>query len=79
MEERLKTITETIEGYPIKDLKWKPIDSIITGLVKCPIMGREDRHEGYISFQWRSNGKPFKMIDRGRIDLTLNIPRHERS
>ena len=79
MNRWLLTITNTTEGYEVKNLIWKPIDSIITGLVKCPIMGRIDRHEGFVSFQWRTNGKPFKMQDRSRIDLTLNIPRHERS
>lgn len=49
-------IKETIAGYPVKDLRWNPVDSIYIGLVKCPIWGRLSLHDGYIAVTWRKNG-----------------------
>lgn len=74
MQEIANTITATIEGYHVKNVKWDGISNIYVGLVKCPIRGRENLHDGYISATWRRNGF---YIDKGkgkRPDLKLNIP-----
>lgn len=55
-EEFLNSITETVEGYPVKNLVWKPIDNLIRGLVKDPITGNENLHGGYVTANWNRNG-----------------------
>jgi hypothetical protein len=52
----LKHITETIEGYEVKDLRYKPVDNIIRGFVKCPIWGKKTLHNGFVVCVWRTNG-----------------------
>ena len=54
-QEQINTIKETIEGYLVKDLKWNQLDNILVGLVKCPIIGRDNLHDGYVVCQWRKN------------------------
>jgi len=71
MEEFINDIKETNEGYPVKDLRWLPLDNIIVGLVKCPIWGRDTIHNGYISCKWRKNGSCIK--EKNRPDLKLKI------
>lgn len=71
-KEELSLITETTSGYPVKDLRWLPIDNIIVGLVKDPILGKANLHDGYISGAWRKNGSPTNRI-KGCEDLTLKI------
>ncbi len=71
-QDYLNTITETITGYPIKNLRWLKVDNIITGLVKDPVWGKENLHGGYISAQWTRKGIPTNKI-KGREDLKLNI------
>ena len=66
-----KEITQTVEGYPVKDLRWLPLDNVIVGLVKCPIHGRENLHDGFVSCKWRKNGSCIK--DKNRPDLKLKI------
>ena len=68
----LDKITQTIEGYEVKDLRWLPVDNIIVGLVKCPIWGRPNLYEGFVSVQWTRQGKPIKGA-KGRKDLILNL------
>ena len=70
--ELLPTITHTIEGYPVRNLKWNQLDNIIVGQVKDPILGRETFNEGYIVCQWRKNGFATNKF-KGREDLKLNI------
>ena len=70
--EFINNITETIEGYPIKNLKWNQLDNIIVGMVKCPIIGNENLHEGYIICQWRKNGSATNRF-KGREDLYLKL------
>ena len=65
-------ITQTTNGYQIKSLKWNPVDNIIVGMVKCPLIGRINLHEGYVCCQWKRNGKPTNNF-KGREDLTLQI------
>lgn len=67
----LDKITQTVEGYPVKDLRWLPVDNIIVGLVKCPVWGRENLHGGYVTCKWRRSGTNIK--DKTRIDLNLII------
>lgn len=71
MEERLKSITETVYGYKVKNLRWLPMDNIIVGLVKCPLIGNPKLHDGYISNKWRANGTNIK--ERFRNDLNLKM------
>lgn len=70
----LKQITQTIEGYPVKDLRWLPLDNIIVGLVKCPYMGKPTLNEGYVSGMWKRNGSPTNKI-KGFDHLYLDIPK----
>jgi hypothetical protein len=71
----LDTITETVEGYPIKDLVWKPTDNIIRGLVKCPVTGRESFNNGFVVATWRKNGSltpKYGGADRSDLYLKIN-------
>lgn len=71
-ETQLKSIINTIEGYPVKDLRWKPLDNIIVGLVKCPITGRDNLNDGYVSCTWKKNGSvTLKFGGYNRKDLYL--------
>lgn len=72
MTELIKDINQTTEGYPVKDLRWLPVDNIIVGLVKDPVWGRAELHEGYVACKWRKNGTCVK--EKNRPDLKLNIP-----
>ena len=71
-QEDLDTITETATGIPVKNLRWLPIDNIITGLVKCPVLGKPNFREGYVSGQWKRNGTPTNTI-KGMDELKLEI------
>lgn len=71
-EKQLKDITTTIEGYPVRNLKWNQIDNIIVGQVKDPIIGKPSFLDGYITVQWRKNGKPTNTY-KGREDLQIKI------
>lgn len=68
----LDTITKTVEGYPVKNLRWLVVDNIIVGQVKDPVWGREKLHDGFISGQWTRKGVPTNKI-KGRKDLALEI------
>lgn len=72
MQEFITNISKTSDGYPVKDLKWNQRDNIIVGMVKCPILGRDNLHDGYISCQWKRNGYATNLF-KGRKDLKLNI------
>lgn len=72
IEELLKDIKETTEGYEVRNLKWNKLDNIIVGQVKCPVLGRENYLDGFITCQWRKNGKPTNFY-KGREDLTLKF------
>ena len=74
MNEIIKNITQTIEGYPVKDLRWLPIDNIIVGLVKDPILSNPKLNKGYSACTWKRNGKPtYKYGGGNRTDLILNM------
>jgi hypothetical protein len=49
--EFVKTITQTVEGYPVKNLKWNTLDNIFVGQVKCPVTGRDTFNDGYVVCQ----------------------------
>jgi hypothetical protein len=70
MQDILNTINKTKNGYEVKDLRFLPVDNIIVGLVKCPILGRANLREGFICVQWTTKGKPLR-INKGREDLIL--------
>lgn len=69
--EDLSKITHTIENYPVKDLRFLPIDNIIVGLAKCPYANQQLR-DGYISVQWKLNGSPLNK-NKGREYLRLKL------
>lgn len=71
-QEYLNTITHTATGYPVKSLRWLKTDNIITGLVKCPVWGKQNLHGGFISGMWTTKGIPTNKI-KGRNDLKLEI------
>ena len=71
MEEIVKTITQTVEGYPIKNIKWNERDNLIVGQVKCPIIGNPKLHDGYVTLTWRKNGTCIR--EKNRPDLKLLI------
>lgn len=68
----LPTITHTIDGYCVKQLKYNKRDNILVGLVKCPIIGNDKFNDGFICAQWRTNGSPTNTF-RNRRDLFLKI------
>ena len=70
--EELLKIKETVDGQPVKDLRWLPTDNVITGLVKDPILGKPHINDGFVSGQWRKDGTPTNRI-KGRTELKLSI------
>ena len=64
--ETLALITETVDGYKVRNLRWLPTDNIITGLVECPMLKK------VVSGQWRSSGTATNTI-KGRKELNLKI------
>jgi hypothetical protein len=70
----LNSITETVDGTPVKDLVWKPTDNIIRGLVKCPVTGRDNFNNGFVVCTWRANGSvTIKYGGKARLDMYLKI------
>jgi hypothetical protein len=73
-KEQLIQITETVDGYAVKDLTWLPLDNVIRGLVKCPVVGKETLHGGYVVATWRKNGSLMPRYGGNtRTDLYLKI------
>lgn len=70
-EDIIKNITQTVEGYPVKNLKFNQLDNILVGQVLCPIIGKLNLHGGYITLTWRRNGSCIK--EKNRPDLKLEI------
>ena len=71
-QEVLNSITQTTTGYPVRGLRWKAVDCIIVGQVKCPVIGKEGFNDGYVSCAWRKNGKPTN-FNKGNEDFILEI------
>jgi hypothetical protein len=71
-QEELDKITETINGYPVKNLLYKKNARIITGQVKDPINLFPHLHDGYVGASWNVNGYPQK-LNKGRNDLRLKM------
>ena len=65
-------VTETVEGYPIKDLRLIPLDNIITGFVRCPIYSKPNLHEGWVTIQWNVKGFPIKKY-KGMPEYKINL------
>ena len=75
-KEDLILITETVGLYAVKDLTWLPLDNVIRGLVKCPVVGKETLHGGYVVATWRKNGSLMPRYGGNtRTDLYLKIIR----
>jgi hypothetical protein len=72
VEEKLKTITHTIGGYEVKDLRFKKTDNIIVGRVKDPINPFPKLHEGYVSCIWNTTGFP-QRFNKGRNDMRIEL------
>lgn len=71
-QEELDKITETIGGYPVKNLLYKKNGRFITGQVKDPINLFPHLHDGYVGASWNVNGYPQK-LNKGRNDLRLKM------
>jgi len=71
--ENLNKITETLGGYPIKDLRYNQRDNVFVGRVQDPICGRPTLHEGYVVVVWRKNGKVEPRYGKDRTDLEIDI------
>jgi hypothetical protein len=67
----LEHITETIEGYEVKNLRYKAVDNILVGLVKDKDYGKESNNY-FVSCVWTRQGKPIK-LNKGRTELILKI------
>jgi hypothetical protein len=53
--EKLLKITETVDGYQVKDLKHKPVDNILVGFVRDVVGGQPNR-DYWVCVCWRLNG-----------------------
>jgi len=74
VEDKLEQIIRTIGGYEVKELRYKPLDRLILGFVKCPIWGKKELHNGYIAVAWRRNGNVLERYGgKDREDLNLKI------
>ena len=74
MENILEKINNTIGGYEVKGLRYKPLDRLIVGFVKCPIWGKPTHNNGYVSVVWRRNGNVLERYGgKDRNDLNLKI------
>ena len=70
----IENITQTVEGYPVKDLSYKPVDNIITGRVQCPVTGKPSLHDGYVTCVWNYKGSPLDRYGgKDRRDLALDF------
>jgi hypothetical protein len=65
-------ITQTIKGYPVKDLRWSERDNLYIGLVKDDEYGRPELFDGYIVVVWNKHGKPQK-LNKGRTELIIAL------
>lgn len=72
--ENLDKITETLGGYPIKDLRYNKRDNHFVGRVQDPICGRPTLHDGYIAICWNIRGKVFERYGgKTRNDLEIDV------
>ena len=67
----INDITETIEGYPVKNLRWNQLENMIVGQVKDPIFGNPKLHDGYVTSKWRKNGSCLR--EKNRPEMKLKI------
>lgn len=66
MTEQLKNITETVEGFKVKNLVYKPLDNIIVGLVEDTYLNKT------YAVQWKKNGTPTNKF-KGIKELILKM------
>jgi hypothetical protein len=71
--EAIRQIGQTVEGCPISDLRYKPIDNILVGLVKSPNFGNPKLYEGQICVTWTTRGKTTTKY-KGIRELDLKMP-----
>lgn len=64
-------VTETVTKIPVKKLKWNKTSSVFIGFVKCPLYGKPDFNDGFITNSWRINGKSYKIRNK---DYDVVIP-----
>ena len=69
----LQQITHTLGGYEVKELTWLVRDNVIRGRVKCPVLGRENFHEGFVVVTWRRNGTLVPKWGTDREDLAIKV------
>lgn len=75
MQDKLIHITHTSEGYPVRDLLWKPNENIIVGLVRDPVRGIPTLRNGFVAVTWKRNGSlTSKFGGSTRKDLYLKMP-----
>jgi hypothetical protein len=72
MEEILKQITETVEGYEVRFIKYNPLDNIAIFMVREPY-NNPKINDGFVCIQYRKNGYPTNR-NKGRKDLILKMP-----
>jgi len=70
-QEDLDLITESVEGYEVKNLVWKPNEKVIRGKIKCPFLGKPGFNDGFINCGWRKNGSIVSVA--GDIDNKTNV------
>lgn len=71
MQETLKHITETVEGYEVRFVKFNPLDNIAIFMVRVPFANPK-LNGGWECVQYRTNGYPTNR-NKGRQDLILKI------
>ena len=69
----LQQITHTLGGYEVKELTWLVRDNVIRGRVKCPLLGRENFHNGFVVVTWRKNGTLVPKWGTDREDLAIKV------
>lgn len=79
LDKTLEKTTETVEGYPVKDLvNHKGLRKYIGGLVKDPIYGKPQLHNGFVGCSWFQNGDAMaKGYGKPRKDLKLKFGKSE--
>ena len=75
MKPTLDKISQTTEGYEVKNLKWNPLDNIIVGQVKDNI--NPNLRGGWTTVQWKRNGTPTNRF-KGIKELYLKMPVDEK-
>jgi len=71
--ETIELITQTVEGNPIKDLKYNKRDNLLVGFVRDLVCGQANK-DYYVISTWRLNGTLMpKYGGSTRKDLYLDL------